>query len=98
MAVVRMAVNQTAVGSARMPRVTVMSRHAPLKPGGPRVRFAHPTSPVVMSFTVVGQAHRSASPLVTAMVPGQPEMPARAMGFNVPGGITDTGTGSAVPA
>ena len=94
-----MPVNQTAVGSARMLRVMVMSRHGPLKPGVPRVPFAYPAAPVIMAPAVVSQARLRALPVVvTARVPGQPEMPARAMGFNVPGGITDAGTGSTGPA
>jgi hypothetical protein len=92
---VLMPVNQTAVGSARMRRVTVMGHRTPLQPGAPRVTLAHPAAPVVMAPTVVSQARLSASPVVvTAMAPGQSEMPGRAMGFNVPGGITDTGSGS----
>ena len=97
MTLARMPVNQPAVGSARMLRVTVMGRHAPLQPGVSRVTFAHPASPVVMAFTVVSQARLSPSPVVTTVALGQPEMPARAMGFNVPGGITDVGPGSTVP-
>jgi hypothetical protein len=89
MTVMRMPVNQTAVGSARMLRATVMSHHGPLQPG---VRFAHPASPVMMASTVVSQARLSPSPVVTIMAPGQPQMPGRTMGFSVPGGITDTST------
>ena len=74
-----------------------MGHRAPLQPGAPRVTFAHPTSPVVMASTVVGQARLSASPMVTALAPGQPDMPGGAMAFNVPGGITDAGSGSTVP-
>ena len=91
---VLMPVNQTATGSGRMRTVTVMGHSAPLQPGAPRVTFAHPASPGVRAPTVVSQARLSASPVVTTMAPGQPEMPGRAMGFNVPGGITDTGSGS----
>ena len=98
MTVVRMPVNQPAVGSARMRTVTVMGHRAPLQPGAPRVTFAHPAAPVVMAPAVISQARLSASPVVvTAVVPHQPGMPGRAMAFNVPGGITDAGTGSTVP-
>ena len=94
----RMPVNQAAVGSARMPGVMVTGHRAPLQPGAPRVTFAHPAAPVVMAPAVVNQARLSASPVVvTAVVPHQPGMPGRAMAFNVPGGITDAGTGSTVP-
>ena len=88
-----MPVNQTAVGSARM--LKVMGYRAPFEPGAPRVTFAHPAAPVAMAPAVVNQARLSASPVVvTAVVPHQP---GRAMAFNVPGGITDAGTGSTVP-
>jgi hypothetical protein len=88
---VPMPVNQTAVGACRMLRMTVMSHTAPLKPAALRVTFAHPAAPLVMPSTV-SQARLSASPVVTIMAPGQPVMPGRAMAFNLPGGITDTGT------
>jgi hypothetical protein len=91
---VTMPVSQAAVGSARMRRVTVMGHRTPLPPGAPRVTFAHPAAPVGMASTVISQARLSPSPVVTIMALGQPEMPSRAMGFNVPGGITDTGSGS----
>ena len=92
-----MPVNQPAMASGRMLRMVVMGYHAPLQPGAPRVTFADPMVPVVMARTVISQAPRSASPVVTAMAPGQSDMPGRVMGFDVPGGITDAGTGSTVP-
>ena len=95
---VRTPVNQTAVASGQMRTMTVMGLRAPPQPGVPRVTFAHPAAPVVMAPAVVNQARLSASPVVvTAVVPHQPGMPGRAMAFNVPGGITDAGTGSTVP-
>jgi hypothetical protein len=79
-----MPVNQTAVGSARMLRATVMSHQAPLKPGVSRVTFAYPASPMVMASTVASQARLSPSAGVTIMAPGQPELPGRAMGLACP--------------